>query len=67
MKDQKKKKKITCVGESKKSNRGSLNVCVFTKMSSKLCFYNFKTPKNVFSVSITYHLKIRKLSDGNKT
>ena len=33
-KTKKKKKKITCVGESKKSNRGSLNVCVFTKMSS---------------------------------
>ena len=29
-----KKEEDNCVGESKRSNRGSLNVCVFSKMPS---------------------------------
>ena len=31
---QKRKEKKTCVGESKRSDHGSLNVCIFTKMPS---------------------------------
>ena len=33
-KKRRKKKEDNCVGESKRSDRGSLNVCVFTKMPS---------------------------------
>ena len=33
-KREEKKKEDNCVGESKRSDRGSLNVCVFTKMPS---------------------------------
>ena len=33
-KRRKKEEEDNCVGESKRSDRGSLNVCVITKMSS---------------------------------
>ena len=47
------------------SDRGPINVCLFTKMSQ---FHNLKPPKMCFhfSVLFTHYSKIKELSDENK-
>ena len=47
-KEKEKEKKITYVGESKKSNRETLNLCLITKMLLKTKFWKLKTPKMCF-------------------
>ena len=56
--EQKKKKVKSC---SRCSDSGSFRVCLITKMLLEI-----ENTSNVFSVSITHHSKIEKLSDGNK-